>query len=84
MLVNVHAGQFGGDRFELAANLRGCVRLGVERLVLRGAAVGEQKDARLRLAEVRLGYLCSWRGLCGLESQKVVDADSKHAEPADL
>ena len=52
VLGEEHAGRSRGDRLELAANFRRRVGLGVERLVVRRAAVEPDQDARRRLGRL--------------------------------
>jgi hypothetical protein len=44
-LAELHAGNRGGDRLELTANLRRCIGLGIERFVMRWPAIEPDQDA---------------------------------------
>ena len=77
MLGDRDAGYGGGGRFEFAANLGRRVGLEVQSFKVRRPAVVEDQNARLRTAEVILGFA----GVAGLQQPR--QHEPGEAEPAD-
>jgi hypothetical protein len=77
------AGNVGFDGLELAADIRGCVGLGVPDVDVARAALEEDEDDVLGLAPAALlrGRLGRDRR-AGLKRKNVGEADPGHAEPA--
>ena len=80
-LADVEAGDVALDRLQLAADVDGGARLGVERLELTRRAIQEEEDARLGAAEVPL--VCRGRCVCR-QPQRVGKSEAERAKSANL
>jgi hypothetical protein len=82
-LAELHAGNRGGDRLELAANLRRRIGLGIERLVMRWPAIEPDQNAINLLAT---GLAGQRRRPCGIRSQpeQIRQPESQQTANAEL
>src|SRR5205085_8677199 len=80
--ADLHAGDARGDRLQFPLNLRRRVGLGIEGLMLRRRAEGEQENAGLGFAE-RRGGSDRFAGQ-RLQSQGITQTQAKHPQSADM
>ena len=78
MLGDADAGQRGRNRSEFAANLCGCIRFGIERVVMARAALHPKQDAAFRFF-----CSCSRRGSQVLQTQEPWQREAERRQSAD-